>query len=409
MRRKLMAGLLVLTMMVGGLTGCGASGKTSAGSDAATGSTAVSSAAVDQSVQGSSAAKETTAKKTANKKPYKIAVGLPDSGSTMFSLMSNNVKTFVESTGGKVVFQGGVGASADATIQFVEDQIAAGANGIIISPPADSVLPTVSSMCEEAGVYWGITFRTIKDQAIKSQIESSKYYVGNCFEDEANTGYQVMTNLNKLVVKKIAIISQAKGNTTTDLREEGINKACEQYGMKVVTEARSLTQASDATSATESFLSAYPDLDCVFIVGTTGTGMHEAVAKAIKDAGRQDKVKMATIDFPDSMVELFKSGMLDTCSGLPSWGYDPFMITTVLANKCMGTPISETPVTLTCSMFDISDTATAEAWTKKFGEATTLYYDKDTMLKTFCKSNNKDLNADFMEKSIKEFTENAIK
>lgn len=38
--------------------------------------------------------------------PYKIAIGLADSGATMFSVMSNNIKAYAEATGGEVVFQG---------------------------------------------------------------------------------------------------------------------------------------------------------------------------------------------------------------------------------------------------------------------------------------------------------------
>ena len=134
----------------------------------------------------------------------------------------------VESMGGTVSFQGGVGASADATIQFVEEQIAAGANGIVLSPPSDSVLTTVTTMCEEAEVYWGITFRSIQDEEVKELVESSPYYIGHGFEDEEQAGYQVMSNMNDKGIKNVAIISLAKGNNTTDLREQGAQRACEE-------------------------------------------------------------------------------------------------------------------------------------------------------------------------------------
>lgn len=337
---------------------------------------------------------------------FKIAVGLSDSGATMFSLMSNNVKKMVGEMGGTVVFQGGVGASADATIQFVEDQIAAGANGIILSPPSDSVLTTVTTMCEEAGVYWGIAFRTIKDEEIKSLVESSEYYIGHCFEDEEKTGYQVMSNLHNKGISKVAIISMAKGNNTTDLREQGAQRACEEFGMEIVAEARDLTQASDATNAAESFLSAYSDLDAIFVVGATGAGIHEAVAKAIEDAGKVDSVKLATIDFPDAMAELFKKDILATSSGAPSWGYDPYMITTALANTCKGNRISDTPLELEIPMYDIDDAETAAKWLEKYGNADTLYYEESVIKDTLDKSVNSGLNEETMRTMIQEFVKN---
>ena len=339
-------------------------------------------------------------------KPFKIAIGLPDSGITMFSLMSNNIRAFAKAAGGEAVFEGGVSASADATIAFVENQIAAGVDGIIFGPPADSVLPTVATLCDEAGVYWSICFRNILDEEVKEFVEASEYYVGKVYEVEQKTGYQVMSNLNDLGMEKIAIISMPKGNTTTDLREKGIEEACGEFGMEIVAEARDISQASDATSATESFLTAYSDLDAVYIVGATGAGVHEAAAKAIEDAGRSDEVKLATIDFPDSMGELFDSGILVACSGLPSWGFDPYMSGVMLSNACMGTPVSDEPMTITCSMFDINDGQTAVRWLEKFGDAQTLYH-SDEEMKNLMKAYNSELDEQGLQDAIEEFAQNA--
>ncbi len=340
--------------------------------------------------------------------PYKIAIGLADSGATMFSVMSNNIKAYAEATGGEVVFQGGTGASADATIAFVENQIAAGVDGILIGPPADSVLPTVASLCEEAGVYWGTYFRSVLNEEIKEMVDSTQYFVSRCHEDEVGAGYQVMSNLNDLGAKKVAIISMAKGNTTTDDREIGASKAAEEFGMEIVAEARDTVQAADATSAAESFLMAYDDLDAIFIVGTTGQGIHEAVAKAIEDAGRTDSVKLATIDFPDSMSDLFEKGILVTCTGLPHWGYDPFVSFVSVANTCMGTPISEDKAEYTCSMFSINDKETADKWLEKFGNAETLYYPTEEMTSKLVKENNPDLTAESFQSMIDEFADYAV-
>lgn len=339
---------------------------------------------------------------------FKIAVGLPDSGSTMFSLIANNVTTMVESMGGTVSFQGGVGASADATIQFVEEQIAAGANGIVLSPPSDSVLTTVTTMCEEAEVYWGITFRSIQDEEVKELVESSPYYIGHGFEDEEQAGYQVMSNMNDKGIKNVAIISLAKGNNTTDLREQGAQRACEEFGMSIVAEARDLTQASDATNAAESFLSAYSDLDAIFVVGTTGAGIHEAVAKAIEDAGKAEDVKLATIDFPDAMQELFEKEILVTCSGTPSWGYDPYVISTALVNTCKGTPISDSKLELEVPMYDINDAETAAKWLEKYGDAETLYYDETYITENLDKGANEALTEETLNEMIQEFTANTV-
>lgn len=385
--KKLLAGMLSAVIVLGCLAGCGRSREKSAETSKSEGS------------------QEATAAKTDG---FKIAVGLSDSGATMFSLMSNNIRTMTEAMGGTVVFQGGVGASADATIQFVEDQIAAGVNGLIICPPSDSVLTTVTTLCEEAEVYWGITFRSIKDDEVREFVESSPYYVGHCFEDEEDTGYRVMANMNKSGVKKVAIISMAKGNNTTDLREQGAQRACEEFGMQIVAEARDLTQASDATNAAESFLTAYGDLDAIFVVGITGAGMHEAVAKAISDAGKSDSVKLATIDFPDSMGGLFEQGALITCSGAPSWGFDPSIISLVLINACKGTPVSDKPVDIAIPMFDINDADTANKWLEKYGDANNLYFETDYVSQTLDKANNAELSEETLTEIVEQFVKDTV-
>lgn len=385
--KKLLAGMLSAVIVLGCLAGCGRSQEKSAETSKSEGS------------------QEATAAKTDG---FKIAVGLSDSGATNFSLMSNNIRTMAEAMGGTVVFQGGVAASADATIQFVEDQIAAGVNGLIICPPSDSVLTTVTTLCEEAEVYWGITFRSIKDDEVREFVESSPYYVGHCFEDEEDTGYRVMANMNKSGVKNVAIISMAKGNNTTDLREQGAQRACEEFGMQIVAEARDLTQASDATNAAESFLTAYGDLDAIFVVGITGAGMHEAVSKAISDAGKSDSVKLATIDFPDSMGGLFEQGALITCSGAPSWGFDPFIISLVLINACKGTPVSDKPVDIAIPMFDINDADTANKWLEKYGDANNLYFETDYISQTLDKANNAELSEETLTEIVEQFVKDTV-
>jgi len=211
-----------------------------------------------------------------------------------------------------------------------------------------------------------------------------------------------MSNLNDMGMKKVAIISTVKGDTTGDQREEGIANACEEFGMEVVAEARGLAQASDATSATESFLSAYSDLDCVFVVGTTASGAHEAVVKAIQDAGRGDDVKMATIDFPDAMDELFETGILVTCSGLPHIIYDPFVTAVKVMNAAMGTPIEETCFSSSITMFDINTAEEAATWLEVYGNDDALYYDEDGM-KQLIKAYNPDLNAESLQTIINDF------
>lgn len=349
---------------------------------------------------GSSSGKEAAAAPAGQ--GLKIAAALGDSGASIFTLMGNNVRAYVEQAGGTVVFER-TGFSADAQIAFVENQISAGAKGIILAPASDSVANTVNTLCEEAGVYWGITFRTIVDDEIRNIVENSKYYVGNCYEDEADTAYNLVKELNGMGMKKIAFISQATGDTTGGLREAGMYRAAEEFGMEVVAEARALAQATDVTTATQSFLSAHKDLDGVVILATAASGALKAAGKAITDSGRQDSVKLACIDFQEGMVDLFDQGILACASGLPHWGYDPFMTVVKTANAAMGTPISDTQFSTPMKMLIITNKEMAVKFEETFVDETKLYYTNDEMHNLLIKSNNPDLTPEKFQEIVNSF------
>jgi hypothetical protein len=293
--------------------------------------------------------------------------------------------------------------TADGTISFVESQIAAGTKGLVFCPPADSVLPTVMSLCEEAGVYWGICMRTIEDEEIKALVESSPYYVGNCYESEEDNGYLAGKWMGEAGYKKIAIISQPKGDAACDAREAGLAKACKEYDIEIVGEVRGLSQASDATSATESFLAANEDLDAVFYVGSPAAGVHEATVKAIQDANRD--VKMTTIDFPAEMAADFECGVQTYGLGMPCLTYDPYMVVVKLINAIQGYPLNDdgTPTSNVIEMFEIDSLEKAQAYEKAAGDNTMLFCEGEEMQQLF-KWNNPDLDEEYLQNVITEFS-----
>lgn len=331
-------------------------------------------------------------------KEYTITCPFMESGLTAFEILRSNCDLLEEETNGKII-NNMVELTPDATLTFVESQIAAGVDGLVICPPSDSILPTVTQLCEEAGVYWGITLRSISDPEIKEMVESSPYYVGNCYEDEEAAGYACGKWMGEQGYKQIAIISQAKGDTTCDTREVGLSAACEEFGIEIVGESRGHAQASDTTAATESFLAANPDLDAVFFVGSACTGAHEAAVKAINDAGRD--VKVVTIDFPDEMVADFETGTLVYSYSLVSLGYDPFITFLKVVNAIQGTPINDdgTPTSNSMAMSAIDSKEAAEEYAAILGNPEYLFYSAED-LQQFFKWNNPDLTEESLQEMI---------
>ena len=322
--------------------------------------------------------------------PFTIGVALEPSGSVGAS-WKLNFATMVEALGGKVVYQAN-DFSSDGTILAVEKLITAGADGIMIVPFADSVLPRITQLCEEAGVYWSIFFRSINDEEVRKIVESSKYYVGNTYEDETNTAYDVGKMLGESGIKKIAIISTPKGDTTGDMREAGLSKACEEFGMEIVAEARGLSQSADTAKAVESFIASNPDLDVIFQLATTEPSSTTTVLKTINDTGKANQVKFSVIDFQDGLSEGLESGNIIVAAG----GHlvvDPTLNMAMLINSVMGTPLSDSNMKVPISMVYLKNSADAKTYFE-FVEGDTPLYGPEEIKQMLSKFYNPNVNVD---------------
>lgn len=322
-----------------------------------------------------------------------------DTGSADNVIFANSTRALCDLVGYTMSFTPDLTYDADSCISFVENQISAGAKGLVLCPPSDSVLLTVMNLCEEAGVYWGITTRSIADEAVREKVEASQYYVGNCYEDEYNLGYEVMRRMNDMGYKKIAIISTAKGNTTCDAREEAIAQACKDFGMEVIAEARDFTQASEVMVASESFLASYQDLDAIFIVGTYAVGAPSAAVKAIQDSGRGDDVKLTAIDYglTEGIVSCFESGVLTL--DVIGMQYDPFCVVAKVINAVNETPISDKSFETLLKMDYITDVETAAKWEEKYSDESTLYMTEEEM-KRLLNTTNPDLTVETYDQYV---------
>lgn len=284
---------------------------------------------------------DATAQTKYQPKPFKLFYPFPDTGSKMFSIAADNVKHLVELANGEFVSLVLDSYDTDAQISYVEKQISAGAGGVVFSPFADTAIPTVCNMCNDAEVPWALSMRVVRDIDTQAMMEASPYYIGSTSEDEEQAGYEVMKHLNSLGLKKIAIISQPKGDYAGDTREAGIQRACEEFGMSIVAEARGIYQVSDAATSVESFLSSHTDLDAIYAVSYACPGLVEACIKKIQESGNTH-VKFACQDIPDDIVNDFNTGVLvcvNSSAGYNGATFDYYLTVVKLINEIQGYPI----------------------------------------------------------------------
>lgn len=294
MKKRILAAILAASMAVS-LAACGNSSSTASKSDGA-GSAVEENAASD---------KEAASGETS------FTIGYPTAASynAVMSAMHGNRTAVAEAAGGELITEI-FDFTPDGTVTAVEKLIQQGCDGVFVTPVADSILPTIVSMCEEHEVYFVISMRTVSDPDVKEIVEASPYYAGDVYEDEFSAGYAMGKALHEAGGTKYAIIAPQEGDTTGALREEGLAAAAEEFGMTQVAEYRNPSQASDSASAVESFIASYPDLDGIIRLGTNATGDVTAICTALQNAGKAGDIKFITIDTEEGCDQYLEDGTI---------------------------------------------------------------------------------------------------
>lgn len=200
-------------------------------------------------------------------------------------------------------------------ISSVEKLISAGCNMITICPCNDTMLIKVAKLCEENKVYWAVAWRDILDPEVRDVVYASPYFCGTAVQSDLNAGYAAVKAMGEAGMKKIGLISLDKSSSCAALREKGMQKALDEYGMKVVAEARDLQQAADAAQAVESFIVANPDLDGVYIACSMGMNILDGTLSALEQYDPDNHIKISVIDFLTGLDTCFEKDRIICAQG----------------------------------------------------------------------------------------------
>lgn len=295
------------------------------------------------------------------------------------------------------------GSTADSIIYFVQDAIEQGVDGILLCPPNDQVLSIICRMCGEAQVYWGIYFRSIANDNIRLICENSPYYIGNVYEDEEENAYALAETILEKGYRKIALLSEAKWDTTCMAREEGINRALEEYpDAEIVAEGRDFRSEEDVASMTESILEAYPEVDCIYLVGSTVRNGSKIILDTIRETRGGEGVGLATIDFSQSLTEDFESGILKAAYGVPQFSIDAYYMAVAMVNQLKGYPLSEHAESYRVPGILVDSAALAEEISDATENPDHLYFTEEEVERLLLKWNNPTLDAAVFQDLIDE-------
>lgn len=341
----------------------------------------------------------------ASENPPSFSIGFPwatSSTDPTFVSIVANVKAAVEAAGGELVIVES-DLTADGLINNISDLISRDVDGIIFMPASDSMLPTVNQMCSEAGVYYSTMFRTINDDEIRAEIYGSEYFAGGANEDDEECSYNITKSMVDMGVKNLCVINIAKGDTSSDLRDQGIERAVEETGINLLNTTYGITVQTDMTKTIESYIAAYPELDGILLAGTYCEAALPTIQKALADHNMSGKIKVGRIDFDFTMGQYLKEGSFHVAYG-GQQQIDPLLSTVILVNKTIGTPIvQDGPFILITNYLELTSSEEADNFLTYFlGNNAVMTADeiKGSLIKYY----NPDINEETFKKAVADFS-----
>lgn len=281
-----------------------------------------------------------------------FTIGYPaiSATNTTMEAMKMNRTTVAEAAGGLLITEDW-DFSPEGTVIAVQKLIEKGCDGVIVTPTDESILPSITNMCEDAGVYWCIAMRPIKSEEIKDIVYASDYYLGYVYEDAYQQGYEMGKAIAEDGGKTYALITGSVGDTYGDMEEAGLKVAAEEFGLECVTTVRSLGSTEEATAAIETIFSSYPDVDAVVRAASGIAGDVIAICEAMRNSGKD--AKLYTYNTENGIETYFDDVIGATYVSLNE--FDSCVAAAILCNYLAGTPLSDEKIEIAIPFTEIAN------------------------------------------------------
>jgi ribose transport system substrate-binding protein len=338
--------------------------------------------------------------KTAAAKKFKVGLSIYSVSDATSKPVYETCKRAVEAMGGELVLAVD-GLDQDKQITQIENLISSGCDAVLFLPYADSAVPTLSRLCQKNKVYFGMYWHDLGSD--KDIVMSNPYFIGNTYEDDVWSAYTAMETLHNSGATKIGFFGLPKGRNTTMLRDEGIQKACKDFGMTILVEDReNVNDASDAASSLESFIASYPEMDGVVIAGMTQVVL-PGVIQTLSKLGLVGKIKVSAIDYNDNQTTYYEQGALNGIIGGHFCG--PAYLVSLIANKLNNTPLVDKPVSIKDNFIVLTGVEDAHNYDKYI--ATNLAY-SEKELASWSRAINSDFTYEDLLKIVQAYSLNDV-
>ena len=303
--KKLLSLLLACAMILGLLAACGNSSNDSQSNNSS------NSSSDTQGSDNQSSDSQGSDSQTPNRtEPYRLGyINMASYGASL-KASALALESMCEAAGIELVPVQLSSGGSDAMLTAYENLVNMGVDGVIASSGSEGQVRLMADLFEENNVDWMLLNRRLSDPDLEAYIFGLSKLVGNEFCYEEETAYQVVKRLYEgYSIKNLAVIGLTLGDAAGDLRDQGIVKACDEFGINLLTETRGITSSDDVTNAVESIITSYPEVDSLFIVGGLVTnGALAGASQALANHNMSDKVYIGMIDIAAGMSEYMGEG-----------------------------------------------------------------------------------------------------
>jgi ribose transport system substrate-binding protein len=296
------------------------------------------------------------------------------------------------------------GFNPDKQVTNIQNMIAGGADAVMICNSSDAIIPKLIKAAEDGKSALGLYFRSINDPKVKEMADKSNYFVGVTHEDEKNVGYQLGKILAEKGSKNVALINWNHGDTVAEARYAGYKQAFTENNVKLLGEQWEISTGDKAAAAAENFISAFPELDGMVVVGAGGEPLTGAI-NVIKNHNKTGKINVVSSDFGPTLKESLKNQEISAMSG-GHW-VDPFFEFLLLYNHVTGHSLTKEKAEIIVNPLFISSPEMADDYSKWLKGSILPYTDEE--IKNLTVKHNPQMNYQMLLDAAKNYSIDDVK
>lgn len=319
--------------------------------------------------------------------PVKPKIGMFGTTTTDVAIRPrfDNAIAFVEAIGGEVV---NAEVENNDYVSALETLINAGCNGVIFESVDEASLAVYIAKCEAAKVYFVCTDTNIPEEGdIGELIKNSNYYLGCLGKSEVQNGYDCASMLGRQGGSKVGLLGIPITFSMGADRDAGFKKAYGEFDMTLLSEVRDYSKfmnAAGGADVTQSFLTAYPEMDGIIVGGCTQYCL-SGVVQAVKNSERD--VKVVGIDYDENILQHMQDGVVLGFTG-GNWN-DDVLAACLIVNAVQGNRLCEGTVNMTTGYFVVDSVEECQKFLDVWNKGDCMIYTEEQM-KNMVVSNNPD-------------------